>query len=221
MNLWLKWQQSHDMIHIGAHFLCAARTPRPYAGRNIIDDRDFLCALFDASGNRVGEFRAVYNDNHIRLKLNGRVNRLINPFKNHRQPGKHRNNAHNRHVFQRKQAVQALRLHMIAADARPDRLVRQLRGQRLHQRAAKKIAGMLPGDKKNTLANAHRPLPYDASVAKSTPTRNSPSASACSNVRLRSAISVCPAATAIPASLAFLASSMVRGPMVGRSILLS
>jgi len=69
----LKRKKSQHMIDIGPHRARPARTPRPDRGTNIIDDRNVRGAFAHAACYAMTEFRAVDNDQNIRLCRDDRI----------------------------------------------------------------------------------------------------------------------------------------------------
>jgi hypothetical protein len=173
MCLGLEGLQRQDVIDVGAHLPGAARPPGPHARTDIIEDRNVGQPAPDASGNGVGEIRAV--DDHDRIRAGGHdgVHRAIDALHDRRQLRHHGGDAHDGDVGEREQAAKALRFHGVTAHAlEPDRSGAGLQGS--HELRAQLIARFLAGDEKELERCArHGRVPADGG-RRSTPTRNSP-----------------------------------------------
>ena len=87
-----------------------------------------------AAGDAMGEVRAVDDDERVRPPVDDRLRSLTDSREKLRQPRQHRQDAHNRDVADRKQALEALSFHRLAADAQEGDLIRARFAQRPHDR---------------------------------------------------------------------------------------
>src|SRR4029453_15943578 len=119
-----------------------------------------------------------------------------------------------RELLDRKQRLQAFARHRAAADAFEPHPVAKALAQHLHQIGAEAIAGLFGRDQK------YPPLHPGGGARRrhaDRPWMNRPARSAASIMACESAASVWPAITAMPASPARAAPSMVLAPTAGRS----
>ncbi len=94
----------------------------------------------------MGEVGAVDDDQGVRPRGDDRRSGLMDARDERRQPGQHRQDAHDGDVADRKQALEALGLHRLAANAGEGDLARAGFAERPHQLKAKLVAGVLAGD---------------------------------------------------------------------------
>src|SRR4051812_27584417 len=207
----LEWQQAEHMVDIAEHGPRPSRPPGPELWRDVIDDRDRRIARPHAAGDTVGEVGAVDDDERVRRGFGHGLRGLADQPQDLRQLLHDRGEAHDRELLDRKQRLQPLARHGVAADAHELHAVAEPLAQHLHQGAAEPVAGFLRGDQEDlalgiaTLHHAGRPMTK----------RYLASASAI--IACGSATMVLPATTAMPASPAAATPSRVHGPIVGRS----
>ena len=67
VRLRLERQQRQHVVDIGAHLARPPGPPGPDARADVVDDREVRPAPAHARGDRVGEIRAVDDDEHVRL----------------------------------------------------------------------------------------------------------------------------------------------------------
>ncbi len=94
----------------------------------------------------MGEVGAVDDDQDVGPRGDDRLSGLTNARDERRQPGQHRQNAHDGDVADRKQAFEALGLHRLAADAGEVDVARPRFAERPHELEAELVARMLAGD---------------------------------------------------------------------------
>ena len=94
----------------------------------------------------MGEVGAVDDDEGVGPRGDDRLGGLTDARHERRQPGQHRKNAHDSDVADRKQALEALGLHRLAADAGKGDVARARFAERPHELKTKLVARMLAGD---------------------------------------------------------------------------
>jgi hypothetical protein len=160
----------------------------------------------DPAGHTQTEIGAVDGDEHIRSGLDHGGGGFLDPALEVEIFRQHLGQTHDAEFFHRKSAGQAPGLHLGPADA-----VEGDAGhegfQPGHQRPAKPVARRLARQNEG----AHQP-------ARSRTQRKSPRSRAAATVASRSSTMTPPASMTIPSSPAAAAPSIVRGPMVGRSM---
>ena len=114
----LKRQQREDMIDIGPHCSRTARTPRPYRGADVVDNRDFRQPRPHALCHPVREFRAVDDDKRIGLCRYNGIGRFANASQDLWQAPRNCRETDNRKISEWKQTRHSFRGHVGAADAR-------------------------------------------------------------------------------------------------------
>ncbi len=146
MGVGLERPQRQHVVDVVAHLGRAARTPGPDAGRHVVDDRDGQPAAPDAPGDRVGELRAVDDDDGIGLGRQGRLGRGGDASQDERQAGEDSPRSHHRHVLQGELRDEPLGRHGRPADAQIADATPAVGVEGGHQLGAQGVPGVLAGD---------------------------------------------------------------------------
>src|SRR5258706_1499166 len=202
------------MIDIGAHRARPAGPPGPNRGGNVVDDRYRGIAGPNAPRDAVGKMGLVDDHEKFGRGLLNSSGGFPDTPRDHRKLLDARRQSYNRQLFDRKQRRQSFTRHRLAADALKPHGAAEALAQHLHQVGAKPIPRFLRRDQEyfsrdvggcSRLHHAGKPV------------TKRPAVSAASIMACGSTTIVLPETTAIPASRAAAAPSMVCGPMVGRS----
>ena len=140
IGLGLERQQRQHAIDIGPHRPGAPGPPGPDARTDVVDDRQIRQGGADAAGYAVGEVRAVDDDERVRPRGDDRPCRLADAREKLRQPGQHRQDAHDRDVADRKEAREPLSLHRLTANAGEYDLACMRLLKRAHELVAELVA---------------------------------------------------------------------------------
>src|SRR3954465_1124514 len=214
IGLRLERQQRQHMIDIFQHRARPPGPPRPHRRRDIVDDRNPGILGANAFGDAMGEVRAVDDHKNIRRRFRHRNGGFLDQPEDLRQVPDDGGEPDDRELFDRKQRLQAFARHRAAADALELPPVAKPLAQHLHQIGAEAIAGLFRRDQK------YPPLHPGGGARRrhaGKPWMNRPARSAASIMACESAAIVWPAITAMPASPARAAPSMVLAPTAGRS----
>src|ERR1700729_985959 len=214
-GLRLERQQRQHAIDVSQHRLGPARPPGPDAGTDVIDDRQSRQRGPDTAGDAVGEIGAIDDNEDIGPVGDDRLSGPADARDKRRQPGQHRQDAHDGDVADGKKAFEALGLHRLAADAGEGNVARPRVAERSHELAAELVARMLTGDESDAQ------WVHPAGGGYENPATNRPAASALRAQSARSSTSTRPAAIATPRNCALTAPSIVFGPTAGMSSLRS
>src|ERR1700722_12167289 len=215
VGLRLERQQRQHAIDVSQHRLGAAGPPRPDAGTDVIDDRQSRQRRPDTAGDAMSEVRAVDDNEDIGPVGDDHLSGPADARHKGRQPGQHRQDAHDGDVADRKQAFEALGLHSLATDAGEDDVARPCFAERPHELEAELVARVFAGDE------SHAQWVHPAGSGYANPATNRPAAAALRAQSARSSTSTRPAAIATPRSCALTAPSIVFGPTAGMSSLRS
>src|SRR5439155_27269397 len=207
-------QQRQHVIDIFQHRARPPGPPRPHRGRHIIDDRNPGIFGANAFGDAVGEVRTVDDDENIRRRFRHRNGGFLDQPEDLRQVLDDGGKSDNREYLARKQRLQAFARHRATTDAFEPNPVAKALAQHFHQIGTEAIAGLFRRDQK------YPPLHPGGGARRrhaGKPWMNKSALSAASIMACESAAIVWPAITAMPASPARAAPSMVLAPTAGRS----
>ena len=100
------------MIYVCAHLVRAARPPCPNRRTNVIDDGNIWCLLAHTPRHTMGEFRAIDDDQDVRIRRYDRIGSLPDAVQNFRQACRDCGKPDDREISERKEAWDAFGRHM-------------------------------------------------------------------------------------------------------------
>src|SRR6516164_3277187 len=143
VNIGLEWQHRQHVVDIGPHRLGASGAPGPNRWRDIVDNGYGRSSGADAAGYRMGEARAVDDDERMRPSFNHLAHTRANHPPGSRKAARNRDKADQRDAVDGAEARNALLRHPASADAGKAELLAAASAQRAHEGCAKLIAGFL------------------------------------------------------------------------------